>query len=485
MMMIRGGFLSDAPSERISDRNLGGSDTRLPGGRVRPVLAAIVTLGILFLPLMGCRLAPPEEPATPEGPVTPEEPATPEDDPPTEDPDMHGDTPAAATVIEPGTPHAGRIASPDDVDYFRVAVGDATVQVFAATDRAGTVVRIDEVRENTPDDHVDWGDLPAPRPEHVHVRVSAAAATEYRLAVWTVDAVDPRQGNLFDIDLRYLGTPPTATQQDAIAAAARTWETVIREGLPDLPILDADWTCEPDAPDLFGDYGDDLILFIRVEAMDGRSGAVASASICERRSVEDGGLPFLGSVTFDADDLAPLEQYDMLEPMAAHQMAHVLGFGLLWDEEPWATQRLLREPSLGAPGADTHFAGTRAVAAFEAAGGEAYRDAKVPVENNTIRYGAGALDVHWRESVFKSKASSSFELMTPTLLPTGAKLSAVTIESLADLGYRVNPAAAENYRLPSSARAQEHEGLRCTVSSVPPPRAAEFPANLMRSFNGR
>ena len=176
----------------------------------------------------------------------------------------------------------------------------------------------------------------------------------------------------------------------------------------------------------------------------------------------------------------------MLEPMAVHQMAHVLGFGLLWDEEPWTAEQLLRAPSLGAPGADSHFAGSRAVGAFDAAGGGTYDGAKVPVENDTARYGAGALDLHWRESVFESKPQSTFELMTPTLRSAGARLSAVTVESLADLGYRVDPAQAESYRLPGSGGAPApREGLLCSAPSGPAPRTADFPASLVRRFNAR
>ena len=102
---------------------------------------------------------------------------------------------------------------------------------------------------------------------------------------------------------------------------------------------------------------------------------------------------------------ATLEQSGVLYDTVLHEIAHVLGFGLgsLWD-------RLLREPS-GArvSGQDTHFRGEAAVAAFDRAGGTSYAGRKVPVENDTSRYGRGALDTHWRESVFGA------ELMTTTV----------------------------------------------------------------------
>ena len=48
-------------------------------------------------------------------------------------------------------------------------------------------------------------------------------------------------------------------------------------------------------------------LYVRVAAIDGPDGVAAQSTICARRAAADGGLPFIGSVTFDADDLATLE----------------------------------------------------------------------------------------------------------------------------------------------------------------------------------
>ncbi|MXX54339.1 MAG: hypothetical protein F4106_08740 [Gemmatimonadetes bacterium] len=54
-------------------------------------------------------------------------------------------------------------------------------------------------------------------------------------------------------------------------------------------------------------------------------------------------------------------------------------------------------------------------------------------------------DGHWRESVMGN------ELMTPaTQLGESAPLSAITIQTLADLGYRVNVGLADSYSLSSS-----------------------------------
>jgi hypothetical protein len=109
---------------------------------------------------------------------------------------------------------------------------------------------------------------------------------------------------------------------------------------------------------------------------------------------------------------------------------------------------LLVNPSLPAnSGIDTHFSGDGAIAAFNAAGGSAYTGGqKVPVEN---RLGEGSSDSHWRESVLR------LELMTPELTPGIANpLSAITTESLADLGYTVDSDEADSFSRTFSAPAR-------------------------------
>ena len=411
--------------------------------------------------------------------------------PPPPPADDHGDTPETATALTPGAPQAGRIDVAGDVDYFRVAVAETSVRIVAATTE-GTEVGIDEVEaDETADDHLAAGDLPAPRPEYVHVRVTGRQPASYELAVWVVEAPDPQRGDEFDIELRYLGAEqPSATQQRAFAAAVDVWEGVMAAGLPDLPVPTSDWKCAEDDPDLFGDYVDDLLMYVRVAAIDGEGGAVAQSTICARRAVADGGLPFIGSMTFDAADLPKLERYAFLQPMVMHQMAHVMGFGLLWDEEPF---RLLQDPSVDAggrevPGRDSSFAGERAIAAFDEAGGDAHGGAKVPVENDTRRHDPGVLDVHWRESVFDT------ELMSTTLNAAAAPLSAVTIASLEDLGYEVDATRADGYPLPAlaggrsprSAAVDAVHGHQCGVRAAPVTvTVADLPREIVRIFNGR
>ena len=120
-----------------------------------------------------------------------------------------------------------------------------------------------------------------------------------------------------------------------------------------------------------------------------------------------------------------------------HEFGHALGIG-----PSWRDLGLLRWVDSPGIAVDRYFAGPLAIAAFDSAGGTDYHNAKVPVE---IRGAVGSVDSHWRESVLGP------ELMT-SLQDRGADdpLSAITIWSLADLGYTVDASLAEEYSLPGT-----------------------------------
>ena len=400
--------------------------------------------------------------------------------------DDHGDTRDRSTLIQPGTPVSGVLETVHDVDYFKVAVDARSVRIIAATDAAASVapvVTIEDLDEPaTSAGHVVWGNLPSPRPAYVHLRVSGQP-TRYELAVSLVAAAEPELGDAFEIELRYLGTEPSESQQAALKAAADFWEAAIVSGLPDLPIPTSDWKCEEDDPSLFGEYVDDLLILVRVEELDGANGSVAQSTICTRRAVADGGLPFLGMLTLDSADVESLETHGYLQRLAMRQIALVLGFGLLWDEQPF---NFLQSPSvatdgMAVAGRDTAFAGPEARAAFAEIGG-GYAGAVVPVENDTAQYRPGALDLHWRESVFGS------ELMSTVMESAAPPVSKVTLASLVDLGYEIDYAVAEPYPLPAPNADPDAAsvlrigagggGLRKSIA------VAELPAGLTPFVNG-
>ena len=244
----------------------------------------------------------------------------------------------------------------------------------------------------------------------------------------SVGGVQPPSG--FDIELVFApGTP--ASVQSAMNSAAQRWESIVAAtDFPDVEI-NSSTTCGIGSYVFEVPVGsvDDVKIGVGTTERDGEGGIAASATLCLVRQA--GGEPVIGVIVFDSVDVDWLASTGVMLPVAVHEVAHVLGIGLLaaWNDA-------IVNPSLLAPSADSHFPGSAAVAAFDAAGGSAYTGGKVPTQNRGD-------DSHWRQSVIGG------EVMGPAIGLGPTPLSAITIQALADLGYTVNAALADAYTLPS------------------------------------
>ena len=264
-------------------------------------------------------------------------------------------------------------------------------------------------------------------------------ATTLSVSFTATAAPDP---TTFNIGLQYLSTV-TAAQRQAFTAARLRWQGAITGDLED-GLLQTSAACGAGTP-AFNQVIDDVVILVNLVPIDGAGQTLASAGPCWVR--DPGLLSILGIMEFDTADLPSLESAGELSTVVLHEMAHVLGFGLVWD-----SLGLIADPSLPPPpsetpipGADPHFTGTQAIGEFDDAGGATYTaSAKVPVENAG---GRGTADSHWRESVLVN------ELMTGYINPGQNPLSRLTIAALADQGYTVDFAAADSYSFLSSLRA--------------------------------
>ena len=265
--------------------------------------------------------------------------------------------------------------------------------------------------------------------DYRHVGTSCSDAADNPWSQSAEFTVTRSPGSDFDIDIAFVGQPPPSVVS-AVNAAASTWERVITSDL-----VDIDFSLQPTSnactDGTFDGVVDDLRIYVYVEHIDGIDGTAARAGFCVIRRFS--GLPVIGVMTLDAADVDRFGSATLYN-VALHEIAHTLGFGLLWNG-------LLANPSLRGgqpvvPPPDTHFRGANAIAAFDDAGGTNYQGNKVPVENE--RGGSGSQDSHWRYSVMGS------ELMT---YATGASasFSAITVQSMADLGYSVDASVADAY----------------------------------------
>lgn len=248
----------------------------------------------------------------------------------------------------------------------------------------------------------------------------------------------------FDIELVYLDRF-TAAQRAAIDSAAARWEQVITADLPDY-----DFAGQP-----FVEYRrylrrtirtdtlvDDLRIYVGKQQLAGNS---AWAGPFYVRSYDDGRLPVLGQMIFDPEGVRSIERDGLLRLLALHEIGHVLGIGTTFDLEGVELLTICDTP---------HFTGWGARWAFSMAGGDRYEGAKVPVAADLAHWDAGVL---------------GDELMVNSLPRTArAPLSAVTVAALGDLGYEVNPLAADAYALPnpSAAKPSAPPTFFCGVSVV-------------------
>jgi hypothetical protein len=254
----------------------------------------------------------------------------------------------------------------------------------------------------------------------------------------------------FDITVVPVGDL-TAPEQAAFDAAAAHWESVIVRGIPDQQVdLDAG-ACLSGAPAIH-QVVDDLLIQAEVTPIDGSGKVLGQAGPC---AVWPGDhLTRVGTMEFDSADVANMLADGTFTEVVTHEMGHVLGFGTLWSNG----RSLLQ----GSGTTDPRFLGPRANAEYETLGGSG----TIPVENSG---GTGTANAHWRETTFGN------ELMTGFIDVGSNPLSAMSIASMADLGYQVSLAAGEPYSLPSGSAFRSQSVPASTNGIMLRPKIIELP----------
>ena len=220
---------------------------------------------------------------------------------------------------------------------------------------------------------------------------------------------------MYAVDVEFTeGLSPA--QRAVFAGAAGRWAEAIVGDVPDVMID--------------GRRIDDILIAASGTAIDGPGGILGQATFTHLRTGSF--LPARGFMQFDSADLDNLEADGSLRDVILHEMGHVVGLGTIWERLGLVRDLDTDDPVFTGPNARREYAALL--------GEDTPRD--VPLANTG---GPGTRNSHLRESVFGD------ELMTGFISGTERPLSRVSIAILEDMGYAVDYAAADPYRLPTPA----------------------------------
>jgi hypothetical protein len=147
------------------------------------------------------------------------------------------------------------------------------------------------------------------------------------------------------------------------------------------------------------------------------SGDVSGYAWGGPRSLHDNGLTKTGQVTFNSANLSTLENYNVIDDFAFHEILHAMGIGSHWGGNDFVESI----------GGETRFTGQNAIEAYNApdsiyanvAGGDEFSLLGVPLDSGGD---------HLNESYFGA------DVMTPTLSVNNV-VSDLSIAMLEDIGY--------------------------------------------------
>lgn len=346
--------------------------------------------------------------------------------------DDYGNTIAAATAITLSTTgsaaKSGKIETSSDVDMFKIVAtvtGTMTIQQAAASgsqlnsylyayDSTGTLLAENNNNGSSLNSQVQIS-VVAGATYYVKAAAYQTSTGAYSLSFsTTAETTSTPTESGFQITATVTGM--TTAAQAIIQQAIDRWEEIIVGDLSDVTYN--------------GRVVDDIEIAISGITIDGSGNVLGQSTATAFRSDSD--LPYMGYIQLDTADVATMLSDGSLLGVIEHEIAHVLGFGVIWSD-----LGLLVGAGTSSPG----FTGANAVAAYNAIFGT--NVTAVPVEADG---GSGTRLSHWEESVF------STELMTGWYNSgqTNA-LSQITVASMADIGYQVNMAAADSYTRPTSS----------------------------------
>jgi hypothetical protein len=348
----------------------------------------------------------------------------------------------------------------NSTDFYRFSVGQSGIFTASLTGLTGDAdVRL--IQDSNGNGAIDTGEILAwqwergTRDESIRRFIGAGTyfvqvygynnqAADFSLTTNFTAAASDDQQFRFELNFAESLAGLNSAARDAIAQAARFWESVIthRSGITRsntlaIAITGENLTFSDGSPDT-----GTLAVAGPTFSIDSANNLIitrASATLNIRKFGEFNGNPLY------------------LRDVMIHELAHALGFGTAWEPVEFTLSngsRLTAGKRLIDRNSSTYLANTYAGAAYgDLLGSFAFT--AVPIEPRIF--------AHWDETRFDS------ELMTPFAEGVGAPtpMSSLTLAALRDLGWNVNMGALQPYSLPTTAASST-----ATANQQAPRRAA-------------
>ena len=243
-------------------------------------------------------------------------------------------------------------------------------------------------------------------------------------------ATDTFTNGTNEYSIQFIYDPPLPDSVRAVfRAAALRWTDIITQDIATTVTLSHPFvSCQLSGGSAYPSVQvDDLLVLVRVEAIDGVGNTLGMAGPCV---VDSHGFVRLGLMYIDKSDFASLYADGLIESVVVHELGHILGIGSLWDIFD------LLPTSLVSP---IRYQGPEGNAGNLDIGGTG---------NATIEDtgGSGTALGHWKEDVYDD------EIMTGYLSGNKPPISKLTIRSLRDLGFEVNVSKADPFTIAPGRR---------------------------------
>jgi hypothetical protein len=261
----------------------------------------------------------------------------------------------------------------------------------------------------------------------ITVRVAGGSETAQKNFTITIFQPDLTRWNVTRMDTQ----PVPANIEPTVQAAIRRWESIITGDLHVDTIPNGFYRatdCGGFGRAAEGAFIDDFFLIVNIVTLPGN--VLGQATTCGVRYDDETSV--IGILTLNSGALNSLDA-KQAENVTFHEIGHTLGFGIMWFSDKFnyvAENHCVSLEQIGMP----EFLGPLAVKAWQDSG----RTGNPPIEDTG---GAGTVCSHWKKTAFRT------ELMTGSIEPAGVtqQVSAITVASMADLGFKVDMTKADPY----------------------------------------